>query len=126
MNELRLWAPESYWNMPVEERNRRYSGCGPENALIDFVPDTVIFLSIKESCKIHDHSYSIGESEDDRLEADRVFRNNMQRIVDFHTKNAILKWLRYWRVNQNYKAVRIWGSKAFWEGKNSAIEYRVI
>ena len=51
--------------------------CGAENALFDFIPDTIFGISIQRSCCIHDHRYEVGGDRLDKESADREFLSNM-------------------------------------------------
>lgn len=51
--------------------------CGAEDALFDFVPDTIYGISIQKSCCIHDDRYTRGGTLDDKIVADHEFLLNM-------------------------------------------------
>ena len=119
MIELKLYAPPKYWQLPESTRREIVNGCGPRNIIGDLVPDSVWGLSITEGCNIHDYMYRIGETEADKDEADKVFLNNMIRIVEARTRCRLLKRLRLWRVQIYYHAVANFGGPAFWSGKNA-------
>ena len=128
--KLELYADAGYWEFKWDfpDENAGY-GCGPGGIGDFFVPDTCYFLSIRDACRIHDFNYrhtSGIDSEDDRARADRILKNNALRIVDFHTKNWILKRLRYRRVQTYYKMVRAFGSPAYWESRNKAEDMQTI
>ena len=113
-----LYAPTEYWSLPKELKQALTNGCGPRGWLRVLVPDTICGLDITKVCDIHDYMYAIGVDEADREEADDVFRNNLLRWVDAHTKWNWLKKLRYHRAQVYYKAVRNFGGPAFWKDKN--------
>jgi len=113
-----LYAPKEYWSLSLEVKREISNGCGAGSALFDFVPDDILGLDISECCNIHDYMYHVGETNEDKLEADRVFLNNTIRVID---KNTSWKWLRKRRKNiayMYYKAVSKFGGPAFWDGKN--------
>lgn len=117
--ELELFAPPDYWTMPVAALKEIAGGCGAGRGLGDFlVPDTVWFLSVKSACKIHDFQYHFGMCLADKEAADRVFLNNMVRIVNARTRSLWLRSLRLRRCRKYYFAVSCLGGPAFWNGKN--------
>jgi hypothetical protein len=61
--------------------------------------------------------YEVGKTIADKKRADRVFRNNMVRMINSETKYEFLKRLRLRRANTYYKAVEKYGGPAFWDGK---------
>jgi hypothetical protein len=117
-NNALLYAPEEYWTLDQTLKEALTNGCGPKGFFSWLIPDTVYFLSIKAACEIHDYMYAVGVTEEDRNVADRVFLNNMVRIIDANTGNSILRRLRYSRANKYYIAVRNFGGPFYWEGKN--------
>jgi hypothetical protein len=124
--KLKLFAPKEYWTTPKEEIDRVAGGCGPGGVGDYFVPDTIYGLSVKPACRIHDFCYAIGETIADKDSADRIFLNNMLRIIIEVTKWWILRKLRIWRAYTYYKAVKRFGGPAFWNGKNSSKEEREV
>lgn len=113
-----LFAPEEYWAMPPAEKRIRCNGCGAKGLGGLLVPDTLYGLSIEEACNIHDFMYNRGKTIEDKKEADRVFLNNMVRIVDNNTAWKWLKALRRRRARTYYEVVKHFGAPAFWSGKN--------
>jgi len=103
--------------MSVDEIDAITGGCGPGNGVGDrFVPDRILFLSIFDACRIHDFMYRFGVDINDKREADRVFLNNMVRIIVDH--GGWLWWIRLWIARWYYSAVKYFGGVAFWNGKN--------
>lgn len=89
---IELYAPKEYWKLSFESKREICNSCGASSALFDFVPDNIYGLDISECCNIHDYMYHIGETIEDKFEADRVFLNNLIRIVDKNTSwKRILK-----------------------------------
>ena len=124
---MKLFADPKCWKFKEIYPDEFASyGCGPGGVGDFFVPDTVWGLSIRSACRIHDWGYrhSPGASEDDRHRHDRILKNNALRIVDHHTRWGLLKRLRYRRVQTYYTMVRKFGSPAYWEERNTDIEYR--
>lgn len=56
--------------------------CGAEDALFDFIPDTIFGISIKKSCCIHDDRYTRGGDAVDKMSADREFLSNMLSEIE--------------------------------------------
>lgn len=124
MNQF-LYIPESYGQATAEERRATIGrgGCGAGEGWGDkLVPDTIYGLSMLDACKIHDWMYAKGKTQEDKEEADRVFLNNMLRIIDYHTLNSWLKWLRKRRAYKYYDSVDHFGGPAFWNEKNKPAE----
>jgi len=114
-----LYAPKEYWKLSFEAKRELCNGCGAGSALFDFVPDNIYGLDISECCNIHDYMYHIGETAENKSEADRVFLNNLIRVID---KNTSWRWLRKRRKKVAYlyyNAVFKFGGPAFWNEKNS-------
>jgi hypothetical protein len=116
--KVKLFAPSSYWEASPEVLKQVTNGCGTSGWKGALVPDTIYFLSIKAACNIHDWMYAIGKTLADKKEADRVFLNNMLRIIDHANSFAFLEGLRRARAYEYYEAVKVFGGPAFWDKKN--------
>lgn len=116
-NIVRLYAPPEFWQLTPAEKEKRCNGCGPKGYGL-FIPDTIWGLRITPACDIHDFMYALGETEADKCEADRVFLNNMIRLIDAAGSWSIVRWLRQRRAMTYYQAVHELGGPAFWSGKN--------
>lgn len=93
------------------------NGCGAANSKFDFVPDRIFGTDISAACVIHDYMYYQGVTVEDKDEADRVFLNNLLRIIDREKKWYKPKmWMRI-RARNYYRAVKYFGGPAFWAGK---------
>ena len=114
-----LFAPASYVNALPEVRLQMVNGCGPGGWLTDLVPDTIYGLDISAACNIHDWMYAEGETIEDKQLADRVFLNNLVRIINHETRWAWLRWLRRRRALKYYLAVKNFGGPFFWTDKNA-------
>ncbi|MHC4184133.1 MAG: hypothetical protein ACYSR0_12370, partial [Planctomycetota bacterium] len=70
---LKLFAPPGYWE--TDKKIRDSWGCGPGGLGDYLVPDTILGLSVKPACQIHDYYYRHWQdsSEDARSMADRIF-----------------------------------------------------
>ncbi len=115
---MELYAPEAYKKLTEEQRKNMVNGCGPGRFGSFIVPDSFIGLSITSACNIHDYMYEVGETIDDKKEADRVFLNNMVRLID--DRGGILKWFRLKMAKSYYMAVKYFGGPSFWDGKNES------
>jgi len=116
-----LFAPPVYWELSPESRKLLTNGCGPKK-FGSLIPNTMYGLSVKEACNIHDFMYRDGHTLADKEAADRVFLNNMLRIIEDESRCRIIKVLRRYRAMTYYTAVRDFGGPAFWSGKNKPEE----
>ncbi len=114
-----LYAPQAYWKLSNSRRDAICNGCGLTGWKGKLIPNHLLFLSIKDACYIHDYMYHIGSCFADKEEADRVFLNNMIRIVESDSIWFLKRWRRYIAVVY-YDAVKDFGGWAFWNGKNDA------
>ncbi len=116
----KLCAPRSYWNLSPKEKDEICNGAGPRN-FGWIIPDTIYFLSITVAANIHDYMYHIGEDIKDKELADRVFINNMIRLIQNHTDYDWLKKMRFRRAKIYYHAVSDFGGPAYWYGKDKVV-----
>lgn len=113
-----LYAPASFLNAPKSQLVSTCNGCGAANSW--FRPPSRIYGTlIIYACIIHDWMYAFGRTIEDKEEADRVFLNNMLRLINRDKK----KWykptiLQRRRALKYYMAVKCFGGEAFWVGKN--------
>ena len=113
-----LYAPASYWDLSQEVKDTIVNGCGTGGWLGKIVPDKIYGLRITAVCNIHDYMYQVGETEEDKQEADSVFLNNLIRVIDANTDAWLMRRLRYNRARIYYEAVEHFGGPAFWHNKN--------
>jgi hypothetical protein len=118
MTAVQLWAPEQYHQASPEVRAQVCNGCGSAGWKGELVPDSIWFLNIREACCIHDWMYTVGITLDDKDAADRVFLNNMLRIIDAAGGMWLLRDARRTAAHDYYDAVHLFGGPAFWAGKN--------
>lgn len=138
MRELELFAPKKYWETPADQVDKIDNGCGPKG-IIDLVPDKPAGFDFTGPCRIHDWGYSqkVG-SEENRNIHDRIFKNNMIRVVEwtigpkpapakkwyhFRQKMKVLKWTRRKDLGLDlaqtyYTFVNKFGGPAYWANKN--------
>ncbi|MBE0598331.1 MAG: hypothetical protein IH614_13770 [Desulfuromonadales bacterium] len=115
-----LYAPAAYVAAPAEVRSLVVNGCGPRGWLRDLVPDTLYGLDVAAACNIHDWMYVAGATIEEKREADRVFLNNLLRLVNAAGGFWLLRQLRRRRARTYYEAVEHFGGPFFWDGKNPA------
>jgi len=121
----KLYAPEEYWITPEETRRKIVNGCGTSGWKGQLVPNTLLGVSITSPCDIHDWMYWAGKADEaSREEADRVFLNNMLRVVEVAPSNWLTRAIRRRMALHYYEAVRDFGAPHFWAGKNSINTFR--
>ncbi len=113
-----LYAPAGFKVASVKELMKVCNGCGAAGAKFDFVPDRIYGTYVGYACFIHDWMYDCGRSIEYKDEADRVFLNNMLRIIDREKKWYKPKGLMRCRAKTYYYFVKNYGGPAFWCGKN--------
>jgi hypothetical protein len=126
-----LFAPRDYGEQPccfhvapedVIQDAIGEGGCGPGGFGDLLIPDSMYGLKIKKACSIHDWMYHFGKDDLDKSRADRVFLNNLIRIINKNTKNRFMRMLRYRRAKTYYSMVCVFGGPAFWSDKNKPEE----
>lgn len=85
-NPYQLFAPKSYWQASDTKKAKIANGCGPDGWKTFWGVNKTFGLSIKKACNIHDWMYHFGKNEEDKDKADRVFLNNMIRIIESETR----------------------------------------
>lgn len=117
--KLDLYAPVEYHRLTPGQRETLCNGCGAKGICGWIVPDTLYGLDISEACNIHDFMYHLGMTINDKIRADRVFFNNMLRIIDKKSRWSFLAKLRARRAKTYFYFVSEFGGPAFWLGKNA-------
>ena len=107
-----LWAPAMYWELEEDEKDNICNGVGPKGYGWIF-PETIWGLSMTEAADIHDYMYHVGKDIADKKQADLVFLNNMNRIINQETWFDWVKKIRLNRARLMYKAVDEFGEAAF-------------
>ena len=113
-----LYAPVGFKLATIKELKEICNGCGSAGSW--FRPPAKIYgTKILSCCNIHDFMYNNGRTIEDKEEADRVFHNNMNRLIT-RDKHKFYKptWLQRRRALKYYMAVKHFGGEAFWAGKN--------
>jgi len=112
-----IFAPESYWNATAKQKDSICNGCGAKDGFIK-APKNIYGIDVSICCNIHDWMYQYGLTASDKEVADRVFLNNMTRIIKQNSKNRFVKFLRLRRAKTYYIAVKYFGGDAYWLSKN--------
>ena len=112
-----LWAPESFTLASEEQRKKVCNGCGPGSWKHDIVPDHLLWVNIGMACNIHDWMYEEGTEIEAKEKADRVFLNNMLRLVMGNSRSKILKAIRCRFAWRYFTAVSRYGGPAFWSAE---------
>lgn len=115
----KLFAPTDYWKLTSAQRDEICNGCGAKGILGLFIPNVILGVKITPACCIHDYMYQRGETFEDKQKADRIFFNNMIRLIEAKKSSAWLQRLRIWFAERYYRAVVRFGGTAFWDGKNN-------
>lgn len=119
---LFLYAPDGFNSLSSEERESICNGIGASSGLSRLVPDTIWGIYVGIVGDIHDYSYWLGGSPEDRETADAVFYHNLLAIIEAH--GGILAPLRRWRARKYYLALRVGGWAHFGDGKREGRAYR--
>ena len=104
--ESHLWdgasisAPSSWWSMSEAERLRYSSGCGPDQSGVNL--RWVNGIDLYPACQIHDYMYSIGGSEEDRMFADAIMRENMQSIIESYGRKNTQVTTWYYSITRSF------------------------
>lgn len=113
MDYLNLKAPDSFWNTSKEKVDKHTGGCGPGEYGDYLIPDKILWIPIEEACRIHDWEYYIGETIEDKKQADFNFLMNMLEISYKRSKFRFMRWLRDHLIFQYFTAVYYCGDSAF-------------
>lgn len=114
-----LYAPASFLTASEIELELICNGCGPSGWKVDIVPDHIFYLYIGSACNIHDWMYHHGRSDEDKKEADRVFLNNLIRLIERDKSKLRDKKKMIEKAKGYYFAVKYAGGPAFWRNKNA-------
>ena len=121
----RIFAPKSYWRATEEEREAVCNGCGTKG-IGSVIPEYLWGVCVTQACQIHDWMYHLGDTIEDKRAADRVFLNNMLRLIKRADKFFLVQRLQRRSAFGFYLAVRDFGGPAYWAGKNSDDEFRAV
>lgn len=110
-----LFVPQAYLEATPEIRAAVCNGCGAGGWRFDIIPDNLYGLDISEACNIHDWMYTVGETEEDKRTADRVFLENMYQLINDGA--WVLRAIRRRAAKGYFESVSHFGAAAFWQGK---------
>ncbi len=82
--DYRLRAPEGF------DPSQVVGGCGPGKWGDRIVPDSILGVDIGPACDIHDYCYLIGETEEERTNADIELFSNGFRILKQRSSKIML------------------------------------
>lgn len=92
---------------------KKNCSCGAEDAMFDFIHDTVYGISIKKSCCIHDDRFTRGGTQDDFNHANHEFLSNMLIEIEEGAKWYHPTFLARRRAMTYYEGVVRCGSSSF-------------
>jgi len=84
----RLRAPEEFNSSEI------IGGCGPGKWGNRLVPDSILGVDIGPACDIHDYTYLIGKTEEEKTNADIELFANGFRIIKQKSKNRLMSFFR--------------------------------
>lgn len=88
--------------------------CGPGTGFKEkIIPDSILGVSIKPACAIHDYCYKIFDTEEEKIDSDLELFANAIRIINQKSKSKILSFFRSMIVSIYFLAVFYGGDKAF-------------
>ena len=106
-----FYAPDGFADLLPSKRSSICNGIGAASGLSRLVPDTIWGLYVGIVGDIHDYSYWLGGTDEDRDTADAVFYHNLLVLSEAH--GGILAPLRRWRARKYYLALRVGGKAHF-------------
>jgi hypothetical protein len=111
-----LMGPEDFLQFQRDELPVLFNGCGPKGMLAKLIPDSVLGVSLKLACYIHDHMYTKCTCKADEDLADLVFGFNVISLVLKSTENSFLRGLRLMLVSMYIRAVACTNmSNEYWQ-----------
>lgn len=122
----KLFYPNYYTALGKDIIDSIDNGCGTEGWKGKLVPDTIYGLCVREPCRIHDVGYYLLDTIKEKEECDRIFLNNLLRVIEEDSKwyHKPVKILMRVRARTYYNAVKYYGGPAFWAGKEEEGEFR--
>lgn len=119
---VQLFAPPEYWSLTPAQRADMCNGCGSKGWCGYVVPDSLLGLCVTPACDIHDYMYTVGATIGEKVVADRIFLNNMLRLIDAGGGWGFIKRWRADLAHDYFDTVSKFGGPAFWDGKNKPEE----
>ena len=114
MNKTDLYCDEEVYEL-IDKNKVDTNGCGAGITAL-LIPNKWLGLDFTICCHIHDAYYQYGKTLDYKAYADRIFLNNMLRVVS--TRPKLLRPLGRVIAYGYYEAVVKYGGVAYWSGKN--------
>ena len=118
---INYYAPKKVWDR-LKDKTIPKNGCGSKFTYW-IVPDKFCCLGLNLTipCAIHDEQYALGKTNEDKIEADRIFRNNGYRAVEAMPK--LFRPIGRIIVDGYVSSVSGGlGNVAFWRDKNNPEE----
>lgn len=122
-----LYMPEGYTIMSEGSKKNVCNGCD-----FDGVSMSIWGLKVDKAYSICNYMYHFSEATiEAKEEADRVFLNNLVRIINRNTNRFLINfgcikirnpllWLRRRAAYSYYDKMKKFGGPAFWSGKNDS------
>ena len=119
-----LLVPKNITHFPWTTFKDFPTYCGPGDGIGDLiVPDKMYRLKISPACYIHDEDFKVVPPTWDGFHsANSRFLHNLITIVEYRSKNNIIKHLRIYRCATYYMAVDSVLNKVFWKIKQDQQE----
>jgi len=108
-----ILAPKSYTDASAKDLCDVCNGCGPDGWKGKLIPDTIVGVRITAACNIHDWMYHAGGSDQDRLNADRIFLHNMLTLISRSNRWCVIKAYGRQKAWWYYRGVRRFGCGYF-------------
>lgn len=105
----RLRAPEGF------DPSEIVGGCGPGKFGDRLVPNKILGVDIGPACDSHDMAYLLGETEEERIQADIELFANGFRIIKQASKYKIMSFLRAAILTWYFLAVAYGGEQAYYD-----------
>ena len=120
---IEYFAPPEVWKR-LADKSIPKNGCGSKWTWW-LVPDSLCCLGLDMTipCAIHDEDYALGKTYEDKIVADRRFKNNGYRAVE--AMPSCLRGMGYKLVDLYVSGVQgTLADIAYWRGKNKPEEMR--
>ncbi len=111
-----LHASQAFKDASYYELSLVCNGCGAANSKFKF-PNKMYGTYTGYACDVHDWDYEEGETEEDKVKADKYFKKNLNIIIDREKAWYKPKFLMKRRAYKYYLGVKYLGDDAFWKGK---------
>lgn len=75
------------------------NSCGSKGIGDKIVPDSILGVCITPACQIHDFDYFVGQTFEDKKNADRRFLENMRKIIEYDSKFLNMPDTRHFKTS---------------------------